>query len=39
MVKMRNIDNTYTYIQTYLYTYNKIHTHLCKLRNINNAKG
>ena len=29
------------YIHTHIpivYTYNKIHTHICKLRNINNAK-
>ena len=30
MIKLKNIDNTY-------YTYNKMHTHICKLRCINNA--
>ena len=32
MIKLRNIH-------AYLYTYNLIHTPICKLRNINNAKS
>ena len=36
MSKLRNIYNTYSYIPIYIQLNN---AHICKLRNINNAKS